>query len=1314
MLVSYYLIGDNIHTHKINCKIQKLKQNTKKEVVWVMKDDSFINLIYFLAIENIYNDAFNSFKTNIECDSKNKTSINNSDNHNKLNDNNIIDKSNNLENKQGRITKKIVKRKCDQFVLNGGIINNEENIKINSNINNDKQNRKNQNEKQTDYKKMLNSKTINNKKILNNIEIKNILNAIKNQSQIIKSENNIKICPNNKKTKIMKNSDEIINVINSNDIQNKKTNIPLSQSDNKQRKELFNDKNNKNYLYFSSTPKKSNIGKNNLKDLSFQIENNNYANSIFNNSDKKDISSNRNDNLNISLNTLDTNDILQEDNNKEYKILSNNNTIYQGNIFSKKYISSLNPNNYEYDTFCHAIIKTGLSEEKISLSKYSEKFPAQCGHELCSKLPALEPKVLSYYQNIEKTNKLDIKQEATSHLVFPLGIKLCLEQNFYNENIGCEPLINTIYNEKGDLYYIASLTIFRKITLKNYNSIFSINPIDVYNKLKIEQKTNIQNKDINTINNSQNLTNINDINEPIKLQPNDIIYIPECISLVSRFPFFNQLSICLKTIINMRKQIVNGDNNQKIENDISNFINHLINQIPIASDKYNILFYTPINIEPVMLYNPFLYNFGNFTFQNIFSLLSIDNIITIFLAVLLEQKIIFVDINHLKLSAVTFFFINLIYPLSWVNTYQPLLSLSTIRYIQSITPFIMGGNENLILYAYYKKYIIYNESLNNIDRSNILFVSLTNNLISCDCENLIINKKGQNRKQILKYLNLPDLPKSIEKKLYNHLYEIERIEDLKTMNEKLKSFFCRIMVFILDDYKDYFINSVEKHIFNKDNYLMNKKYTKKLFYKELLGTQLFTQFIFNENEYYKMKKIQKKQTKIKNNTYGILHEENYKDNSLFMKNKNKIDELKIMIKQKRKERIKNSIKSAKKIVKNLGQLFYGTTDNKKSENDISLKKYSRKNVSSTFIKKKQKAKKYNIILMPYFIEEPNIILTDNEKYDYIQNKLNSIISIDNQLNQINNYKNKYIFDFNQKFELKSIKDDKTRYFIGILNQEEENKDNINKLNINIKTNNSSQSNGKNQIIINSKNKNNIETTKEENEYIKSKEKINSWFINICLSSNKRKISYELNIIDSLKNERNRKFFSRLLSQNYKTLFDIKENNQIFIYNEAFMELLQKIKFILSKINYDEYKVGKLLTLVCFKYYTYLDEYKNPKYYLYNKYTELFAPCDIWLNNIFWKTWFDEDISYIEKENDLSNDNDYSSELNKSNDEENELFEYNEENNNLSIEYRLLGKIMQVMANLKLGENFIKKIIFDDLALNYLAENELNFFREQYA
>ena len=326
------------------------------------------------------------------------------------------------------------------------------------------------------------------------------------------------------------------------------------------------------------------------------------------------------------------------------------------------------------------------------------------------------------------------------------------------------------------------------------------------------------------------------------------------------------------------------------------------------------------------------------------------------------------------------------------------------------------------------------------------------------------------------------------------------------------------------------------------------------------------------------------------------------------------------------------------------------------------------------------------------------------------------MTIDNQLNQINNYKNKYIFDFNQKFDLKLIKDDKTRYFIGTLNQEkEENTDNISKLN--------SHSNNSNPVKINRKQniknilgkKGEIERSNKDNEesdFAKSKEKINLWYMNICLSSNKKKLSYDLNINEDLKAVKARKFFSKLISQNFRTLFDIRENNNNFLSNEGFMELLQKIKFILSKITYDEYDIGKLLTLVCFKYYTFLEEYKNTKYYIYNKYVELFSPCELWLNHIFWKTWFDEDISYIEKENNLSNDDDYSLELNKSDDKENELNDYNEEKNNSSIEYRLLIKIMKVMNCLKLEDKFINKVIYDDLAANYLTEDELNLFKEQ--
>ena len=525
-----------------------------------MKDDSFINLIYFLSEEN----------TIIPCNllSKNepnqKTSFNKIIEQNKQNDDNNIKsniniENNNLENKQ-RITKKIISRKNEK-IINGGVFNNDMNSNIMNNINN-----------------------INNNIISNNSKL---INKSISQNKTINKQSfrkNLNQSLNNLGTSNSNNSSLNNNLIKKKEIKDISSPIKFeSESD----KIIVNIKNLNKSFALSETPKKENIS-NRL------IDSTNLTNSILNFSDCSSITTNRNDKLNLSVNTIDTCD-LQNEKNIDYKILANNEGIIESdNIYSKKYLSGLNPTDYEYDTFCHAIIKTGLNEGKITLSKYSENFPAPCEHELCSKLPSFEPRVLNYYQNREKTNKLDIKQEATSHLVFPLGIKLCVEQDFHNQNIGCEPLINTIYNEKGDLYYIASMTIFRKISIKNYNKLFSINPIDVYNQSKFGQSA--KNNNVNISNNSENKNSqnafkiankneLNNSNDYLKFNPNDFLYIPECISLVSRFPYFNQLSICLKTIINMRRQIINGDNNQKIENDISNFINHLINQIPIASNK---------------------------------------------------------------------------------------------------------------------------------------------------------------------------------------------------------------------------------------------------------------------------------------------------------------------------------------------------------------------------------------------------------------------------------------------------------------------------------------------------------------------------------------------------------------------------------------------------------------------------------------------------------------------------------------------------------------------------------------------------------
>ena len=629
-----------------------------------MKDDSFINLIYNLELENNNN---NNLNLNNNMNIINKKKINNINNIdvnslkiNKINNNNrpLKNSKSKTDLLRTKINKNVVIKKTDINALNGGnyiiknknqnnnvkaspnaklnnkpnlniniLYNNNTNRPIHSNNNNNTHNYIHINKNNAGINNIINNKQVKIKKFE-----KKELNSIHNKQALTQKSPN-----NTNGLNYLNNIDT--NIIN-NEVKNEekvnKKNIIIKN------KNLGNNNNNlnKNLSLFNTASPIKKVSPNNTTKKSMKhssLTNSAAISSYLNTSgDCTSISNNKNDQLNLTMNTMNytmnnTMDINMQE--PQYKILSNNNKIDRPNdIFSKEYISNLDYKDYEYDTFCQAIITTGLSEKQMSLSKYSENFPAPCGHELCSKLPALEPNVLDYYYNKHKSHNVDIKQAATSHLIFPLGIKLCVDQDYHNQELVNEPLINTIYNEKGDIYYIASLTYYRKISIKNYNRIFNINPIDVYNKFKREEYNKKLNMNINNnINNSAKITlsneimnvnkinnemnsnnNINnnnnmlyqslnnkkiilkndnlnsnniidnkslgfkeDNNEMLIFNQNDIIYIPECLTLVSRFPFFNQLSKCLKIIIYMRRQIINGDNNQKITNNISLFINHI-------------------------------------------------------------------------------------------------------------------------------------------------------------------------------------------------------------------------------------------------------------------------------------------------------------------------------------------------------------------------------------------------------------------------------------------------------------------------------------------------------------------------------------------------------------------------------------------------------------------------------------------------------------------------------------------------------------------------------------------------------------------
>ena len=115
----------------------------------------------------------------------------------------------------------------------------------------------------------------------------------------------------------------------------------------------------------------------------------------------------------------------------------------------------------------------------------------------------------------------------------------------------------------------------------------------------------------------------------------DIVYIPYCICLISKYPYITELENCLNTIY----RIMTKDP-EKLTFEINELIMYLIHSIPIPLKNMKIRFYIPYNDIKTELICPKNDDVSSLMSNNtsLFDYLSIDNIILIFRLLLSEKK----------------------------------------------------------------------------------------------------------------------------------------------------------------------------------------------------------------------------------------------------------------------------------------------------------------------------------------------------------------------------------------------------------------------------------------------------------------------------------------------------------------------------------------------------------------------------------------------------------------------------------------------------------------------------------------------------
>lgn len=429
-----------------------------------------------------------------------------------------------------------------------------------------------------------------------------------------------------------------------------------------------------------------------------------------------------------------------------------------------------------------------------------------------------------------------------------------------------KPSVNfhsNITNEFGTSFYMMTYHFYLKIDSQEFNKKYK----NVYQSiLQVEKIAEHYNLD------PAKTKHLDDIlSEKLriieKFNKRDIIYVPICYSLVSKFPYLPLMENILETLIKV------SIDPKLTDEDMGNFINHIINEVPIPPNDKKLLFYLPhmtseIELVPLLLNDRRL---NNFNILSIFNLLSIENILLIFNIILMEQKILFIHDNRQKLSETIESFLSLIHPFKWVHTNICVLPNGLFKFLESFMPFIMGMEES-----------IFNNKKDLFeDESQIVFI------VNIRKNNVYMIEKIKKTK-ITKLTTVPKFPEEIYNDILGELKEkkipLEQSKkqllppiELAALDKDIRDIFIKTLVKLIGDYEKYLNYIDDIPIFSQDNFLKTRALENSDFYLGLTDTRMFYDFIqnipkksfplFNRfclryiNEIYNNNKLQRKNSK---------------------------------------------------------------------------------------------------------------------------------------------------------------------------------------------------------------------------------------------------------------------------------------------------------------------------------------------------------------------------------------------------------------------------------------------------------------------
>ena len=766
--------------NSLNEKMLGRKKSLKNKELLKGKEDNNEGTENIINIDNENND--NNKDSNIINDINEKTKENN-DNDNNINKLSYLNNIDNESNENNKENEDNIYNNIDEPQENNNL-ENEDNYENENIIENDKK---------LDDDNIIDSNESNNR-IDNDILIdKDERDNKIDKNNLIENENNIKE-KNNRKDSINNNKIKEKNIFEF-EINDDEINIENESDNNRKRKNSFE---GKTLLLQKTTC---------FNDLNL--------NPVYNSSS-------------------DINDVngsyLRERKSTVFNIQSTTNKISLGKpeaLIEDIFLEKININQDEpakNDTFCECFFLSSFSKENGKLMEKSEDNKAECGHFLCSYLPAMQPEIIYKYPK-DDIKGLEINCLAAS-ICFTNGIKVCYEEN--------EDTIKTVKNYRssftnqvGDRFFAVAYHFYLKMLNSEFENLYTVTPIK--NKLSNYED------ELNALF-SEELPGevLNKLNIYEKMNMKENVYIPFCLCLVSRYPFIEPMEKCLESIM---MSINNIDQNNIDE--LNKIITYIVKSIPTPPKHSKVYFPLPYFNKFIDIEYPYYRDINEFCDNPLIILyyLSPSNILCLFKLLIFEQKILIVGKDNDDIAKVILNFASLLYPFDWIHTYIPIMSEKMVKFLQSFLPFFTGINFTLLNRA---KHILEKASKE-------VFI------INIDEDKIELNGNYQNNKptKAASYIkkNFQSLPKNVENLILKELKDIKTNHikakdgyDKYNANLKIKNLFFYVFVELLQDYKKYSYVIDDYPVFNSVLMIKEKKNDKN-FFKEFTSTQIFQMFI---------------------------------------------------------------------------------------------------------------------------------------------------------------------------------------------------------------------------------------------------------------------------------------------------------------------------------------------------------------------------------------------------------------------------------------------------------------------------------------